>query len=283
LIAESDLDRDQVIALAAARLIAAARDGGEVTILDVPERTDRTNPAVELMTSDAVGSLAIEHTQIEPYPGQIADNHRIRPYAEALPEMLASSVPDGSRLALNLDVGAVIGIRPSTEVLELIAEWVAIVARSLVDGRPGIDGRHLAKGGPPELPFRLALVRWPQFPESPIPNVTIGWWRPDDLEERRQERLAVALAKKLPKLADAAGQGYAGVLVLESSDIQLSNSFDIQRALRTSATGAGSPIPSWIILWEQYGETAFVSISRANDAWIDEPQPQLLPAVPSDR
>lgn len=106
------LDRDQLIALAVAELIAAERGGGRAAIVEIPEQIDRTNPAVELITSDAVGTLAIEHTLIEPYPGQIQDNHQIRPYAEALPTMLAGRLPAGSRFDLNLDVRVVNEIKP---------------------------------------------------------------------------------------------------------------------------------------------------------------------------
>lgn len=88
---EADLDRDQAVALAVARLIAEDRTGGEVEIMAVPERADRTNPAVELITADAVGTLAIEHTLIEPYPGQIQGENWLLPRGD---EERAERLPD---------------------------------------------------------------------------------------------------------------------------------------------------------------------------------------------
>lgn len=279
----SDLDRDQSISLVVARMVAVERSGGDVEIRAIPEREDRTNPAVELVTADSVGTLAIEHTIIEPYPGQIRDNHQIRPYATTLPAMLTGRLPPGGRFEINLDVGVANGIKLAPETLEAIAEWVVSAAPLLEEGRPGIDGRHMAKGGPPDLPFPVTLARWPRHADDVFPELSIGWWRPSDLEERRRERLAVALRKKLPKLTTAAAVGHQGVLVIESDDIQLSNFVDIRAALHDAAADAEDPLPSWIVLWEQFGESAFVSTLRANGAWIDDPRPAALAAIPHGR
>lgn len=176
MIDEADLDRDQAVALEVARLIATTRSGGEVEVRAVPEREDRTNPAVELITSDAVGTLAIEHTLIEAFPGQIQDSHQIRPYVETLPTMLAGRVPAGSWFELNLDVRGVDGIRPTSETFETIVEWVVAAAPQLEDGRPGVSGRHMTKGGPPALPFTATLARWPMRVDDVFPEVSIGRW-----------------------------------------------------------------------------------------------------------
>lgn len=277
------MDRDQLIALAVAELIAAQRGGGQVMVVAVPERDDRTNPAVELVAADAVGTLAIEHTLIEPYPGQIQDNHQIRPYAETLPTMLAGRLPAGSRFDLNLDVRVVNGIRPTEDTLDAIVEWAVAAAALLEDGRPGIGGSHMAKGGPSDLPFAITVARWPRDVDDALPEVSIGWWRPPDLEERRRERLVVALRKKLPKIAAAEAEGHQGVLVVESDDIQLSNSTDIRVALLAAAAEVEDPLPSWIVCWEQVVESAFVSTLRSDGEWIGDPCPSVLPAVPHPR
>ena len=277
------MDRDQIIALAVAELIADQRGGGQVTVVAVPEREDRTNPAVELITSDAVGTLAIEHTLIEAFPGQIQDSHQIRPYVETLPTMVADRMPEGSRFELNLDVRGVDGIRPTSETFETIVEWVVAAAPQLEEGRPGISGRHMTKGGPPALPFTATLARWPMRVDDVFPEVSIGWWRPPDLEERRRERLSVALGKKLPKIAAAEVDGHQGVLVLESEDIQLSNSRDIRAALLAAAAEVEDPLPSWIVCWEQVGDSAYVSTLCSNGEWIGDPRSSVLPAVPHRR
>ncbi len=280
---EADLDRDQAVALAVARLIAAERSGGEVEIRAVPEQVDRTNPAVEPITSDAVGTLAIEHTLIEPYPGQIQDSHQVRPYAETLPMMLAGRLPAGSRFDLNLDIRVVNGIKPTHENLVAIAEWAVANAPLLEDGRSGIGGRHMVKDGPPNTPFPISLVRWSRDVEDVLPEVSIGWWRPPDVEERRRERLVVSLRKKLPKIAAAEAEGHQGVLVIESDDIQLSNSIDIRVALLAAAAEVEDPLPSWIVCWEQVAESAFVSTLRSDGEWVGDPRPSVLPAVQHPR
>jgi hypothetical protein len=274
---EADLDRDQAVALAVARLIAADRTGVEVEIRAVPERADRTNPAVELITADAVGTPAIEHTLIStrPDPGLQGP-----PLHETLPTMLAGRLPpgDGSTSASTCVVNEV------NHAGDALARSQNGLARSILeDGRPGIGGRHMAKGVPPDTPFPITLARWPRHVDDVLPEVSIGWWRPPDLEERRRERLVVALSKKLPKITAAEAEGHQGVLVLESDDIQLSNSIDIRAALLAAAAEVEDPLPSWIVCWEQVGGSAYVSTLRSYGEWIGDPRSSVLPAVPHRR
>lgn len=277
-----ELKRDEQIALTVAQLIADRRAGGTAEVFAMPEREDRTKPVVELITSDRVGRLAIEHTLIESFTGQIEDQRQIQPYVDALPETLGDDLPRTSRFDINLDVRAVVGVKKATDAIESVAEWVRRTAPNLPDGRPGVEGEHIARGGPPELPFEVALVRWPRDEQSPIPHVTVGWWAPEALEPLRDARIATALAKKLPKIGAAAvALQCDGVLVLESDDIQLANAVDIRLALQRVAGAQQAPIPSWIVLWETIGDTAFVSVLRADGEWISDPEATALsfPAV----
>lgn len=197
--------RDQRLALAVADEIARYRGGSDVRVVSLPEEEDRTNPAVELETADEIGHLVIEHTTIEPFTGQVGENHRIRPYGEALTSRLAGRLPNVSRFEINLDVGAVDGARPTQAVLAAIGTWVREPASTLVDGRPGIDGAHMVRSGPPDVPIRMTLTRWPSSPDSPIHALTVGRW----------------------------------VLVIESADISLSNAVDIRH--RPSSGGRRVP------------------------------------------
>lgn len=267
------------MALAVAQLIADCRGGGTASVVAVPEQDDRSNPAVELVTADALGTLAIEHTLIEPYPGQIQDNVQISPYVETLPTMLEDRLPVGSRFQLILDPCVVNGIKPTQEVLDAIVKWVVTTAPHLEDGHPGIDGRHMAKGEPPDVPFPITLVRWPRRVDDTLPPVLIARSCPPDLEELRRQRLVTALEKKLPKLTAAGEKGHQGVLVIESRDFALSNSVTISAALFAASDEVTDPLPSWIILWQQVGDAAFEWTLRADGEWIGTPHQHVLPAV----
>lgn len=272
-----DLNRDELIALHVAQLIADGRDGGTAHIMGQPEREDRTNPVVELVTSDAVGCLAIEHTLIESYTGQITDQRQIQPYIESLPKLLGDDLQESSRFDINVNPRAVAGVKKTADAIDAIVVWVRRVAPTLPDGRPGIAGAHIARGGPPELPFDVSLARWPRHPESPIPHVTVGWWSPENLEELRETRIATALEKKLPKIHTASeALRCEGVLVLEADDIQLANAVDIRIALQKAAAAQDQPVPAWIVLWETVDDTAFVSVLRASGEWVDDPVESAL-------
>lgn len=277
-VANNTLDRDQAIALAVARLIAAERGGGQVQICAIPERDDRNNQAVELITCDAVGTLAIEHTRIEAFRKQIQDDTQIQPYAEQLPAILAGRLPAGSRYELIFDIRGVNGTKPEQKALNAIVAWVIATAPLLEDGCPGINGRHVMTGEPPDLPFTITLVRWPEWISKRDPGVSIGRWYPQDLEQQRKERLGDALCSKLPKIAVAEANGHSGVLILESNDIALSNSTAIYTALLAAAEKRAD-LPPWIVYWEQVCEPASVSIFRSNGEWVEESCPVELPAV----
>jgi hypothetical protein len=134
----------------------------------------------------------------------------------------------------------------------------------------------MRRTGPPDLPFEVTLVRWRQESDH-IPKLTVGWWKPEDLEEHRIVRIGTALAKKLPKLATAADTGQETVLVLESNDIQISNAIDIRLALRAASDATAVALPSWIVLWETTAESAFVWVLRSSGTWEPEPRPTTVP------
>lgn len=267
-----DLNRDELIALCVAQHIADGRDGGTVRIVRQPEREDRTNPVVELVTSDAVGCLAIEHTLIESFTGQIADQRQIQPYVESLPKLLGGDLPESSRFDINVDPRAVVGVKKTADAIDAVVVLARRVAPTLPDGRPDMKGAHIARSGPPDLPFEVSLARWPRRAESMIPHITVGWWSPENLEELREARIATALAKKLPKIHSASQALLCeGVLVLEADDIQLANAVDIRFALQKAAGAQDHPIPAWIVLWETVDGSAFVSVLRASGEWVDNP------------
>ena len=55
-------------------MIAMRRGSRTPAVLAVPDVEDRNKPAVELIVDDGVGSLAIEHTRIEPFAGLLEAN-----------------------------------------------------------------------------------------------------------------------------------------------------------------------------------------------------------------
>lgn len=272
-------DRDQRMALAVAWLIAGHRGGGEVHVVRIPEEEDRTRPAVELETTDDVGSLVIEHTQIEPYSNHIGENHRIREYAEGILPSLAGHLPANSSFQLLLSIGAIDGVKPTPAVLDAIKDWIESTAATLVEGGPHVDGRHIARIAEP---IEMALIRWPQAPGSIVPPLTVGRWAPSNLRELRLLRLTTALGKKLPKLTAAAASGAERVLLLESADLVLSNSYDIAEALREAARSFTTELPDWIVLWEQHASNSVAQVwwLRHGSRWIEAIQPVAVPAVP---
>lgn len=266
-----EFGRDQRIALAVAQLIADRRGGGKARVVRIPEHEDRTNPVVELVTEDAVGMLAIEHTLIESYTGQINDGFEVGCFEEPLRAALLNDLPEGSRFDLSLAIRGAKGVRPSATNVAAVAEWVRATVPTLADGRPGVDGAHFASVGPPTLPFEASLYRWPQRLGSSLPTFSVRLATPADLEAHRVRRVGIALDKKLPKLATAARDGIEGVLVLESEDWQLANNGAILEGVRTASAGRDAELPAWIVLWVTLGESATAVVLRSVDTWTSSP------------
>lgn len=269
---------DARLSFAAGQFVANHRQGGVVTLVARPELEERTLRSVELVMRDHVGELAIEHTRIEAFEGQIVDPLEIAPYADGLEHRIDDRLPPGSRFELVLDVGAASGVKPSAARLDRIADWVALEAPGLVDGRPGVQGGHMVKAAPPDLPFPATLSRWPVADGSALPAFSVRTWRPEDLEERRLTRVSRALADKLSKLLTARSGGREALLVLESNDIQLSNAWSIAEAVRESA-GGFAELPEWIVLVESETDPPSGWIIRAEGAWRDPEGPCQLPVL----
>ena len=236
---DSELRRDQLIALMVAELDADLRDHGPVQAVAWPDDDDHVDKAVELIARDATGAeVAIEHTRIESFPGQMADRLAIHEYFRRGGPQI-SGRNDAGKYRLSVLPGAPRGLsrRQRKRVPSVLTEWVAgNLDRAPWPHRPG-EPNHLI-GSHPDLPFRWALRRW--VPDAiglvgPDANVVpIDHATPPDSEGLREQRLARALADKVPKLLAAADRHRRSILVLEDRDPDMSAPLLVSRALQAA-------------------------------------------------
>jgi hypothetical protein len=201
-----------------------------------------------------------------------------RPIADSV----RADVPSDSRLVVEFQ-GRIPAPRQAADAQRQLASWIRSTIPNLEVGRPG-SARHMAHAEPPEVPVAATLYRW----SSGGGPTGVSAARSGKSEDERRERIATALTRKTPKLlANAAEFNAHGVLVLDNSDVQLTNLWLIHEALR-QASAEVPHLPPTIVQLDTYGDPWGVVIHRYNTIWsdqlswhtIDSPGPKL--SFPND-
>jgi hypothetical protein len=202
------------------RDIIAARTNEKIEISARPDRDERNIPAVEELWESPTRRYAVEHTRVEAFEGQIANQARILrllvpvklALAEHLPGYFGLSVREAEMSAARIDVKAV-----RLEVARLVLEAA---------GRVPVGEVVTLRSD--KLSFQLQLY----LRHKDSSNLILYTDIEGDPEARRLQRIRRALDGKCPKLAMWTNDGRTSVLALESNDIQLSNAFVISDAVQ---------------------------------------------------
>ena len=183
------------------------------------EEEDRQSQVIELEAHTTGPILSFELTRVEAYGGQIGDGQQFLDLVWKLEE----SPPEGLHgpLRVTFEPFATRRLKASEipGVIGDLAKWLASVDTTL--GPENIETRTFGSAN-----IRVSVQRR-QFGTKPL--LFSRWLDPElDIEERRRERIARALDRKLPKLKAAEG---LRVVILESNDIALSNHVAVCEAL----------------------------------------------------
>ena len=94
-------------------------------------------------------------------------------------------------------------------------------------GSPDVAPDHYKREKPDGVPFKVTLYRW----SGNDGKFWITEDAPEDLAEKKRERIREALEEKCPKLWRARGNNRTSILVLELDDISLGNHVSVGQAL----------------------------------------------------
>lgn len=271
----ANLRRDQFAALMVAERDAALRDQVPAEVVRWPDVEDREHPAIELIARDRRGLVAVEHTIIESYPAQIAEQ-------QALQEMFSWGGPEIAelphaaqyRLLVHVDDLLAIPRRDRRLAEPTVAKWVRDVLPEVpwphIPGRPTFVRSRIDNPS-----IELSLQRWVAdigFIGPLARVIPISFWRPADLEERRSTRLEVAVRAKVPKLLAAATDART-ILVLEDRDMYMSAPAFVSRAL---ARIQGADLPDVIYLLNvTAGDPLLTPIYTSGQWWHERNHPLL--------
>jgi len=273
------LKRDQLIALITAELDAERHGRGGVLLDAWPDADDRANPAVDFVGHDDVGEVAVEHTRIESFPGQIKD----RLATEAVFPKLGPEIPgrrDAGKFVLWVHPGALstVGFSRRPTVERAVTAWVS-------DNLDRVPLGNTLLGEDRDVPFRWALEHWlPDDVRLAGPYATVVPIRhapPDDLDDRRVERMQQVVRSKLPKLAAAGAHGRRTILVVEDKDQDLSAPKLVSRAMQRSING--TELPDAIYIFYVGGGDPLLYPVYEDEAWAHDTLDAFWHQVPAHR
>jgi len=210
-----------------------------------PER-DGSGPPVDLRVQLGDRSYAVEHTLIEPFPNAIQAGTEFNEFAAEIVTNLGTSMPGPGtyRLVFPLHPTAGRHRRTHAALRTAIISWVGKAAAQLhADAlsrakRSVLSNRYTGERSTTIDGLDLTLGLRVTSAESSRHDGRLFLYRAvdDQLEAQRRRRLAVVLDKKYGKLERCSKDGDATILVLEYSDIALTNHILVAEALEPLVT-----------------------------------------------
>lgn len=218
------------------------RLGESRTDIRRPEN-DGVGPPVDLRLRLGGQEYALEHTEIEAFPGRIRTDKSFTQLLTPIRKALSGTLPGPAEYVMYVPRDTSLGVRKSAlaEAIEDLKRWIRASADTLYQHHTHElpeqrrSGPMLGpiKGAPPSFGKEVQLWIAASRSESEGGTLSISRWdrEEDDPESERRTRLRQALAKKCPKLLECKGEGARTVLVLETDDFQLTDHVSVGLAL----------------------------------------------------
>jgi hypothetical protein len=260
------------------------RAGVARTAMRFPDKEGHPAP-VELVCAIGDQLYAIEHTGIEPFEGHIRGNAEDERLIQPIVAGVVGRLPPEEEFELQIPAGAMEGLRGRdvATVQRLLIDWIVGSAPSLWIPPRGRKDTRIQPTHIPGVPFAVKLHRLEsRIFRGKLQVVHVV----ADVENRRLERVSIALKKKMPKLAiwktDA---GARTVLVLEENDIQLTNCHVVTDAVLKSEQTLGhaadeiylvtTSFTPWQVHLVRVGDRSYFDLSDPDERSWDAHPSQL--------
>jgi len=239
-----------------------------------PDKSERSIEAVDCKFNLGSRCVVLEHSQTESYEDQIPTDKRWNRFFSDLQKRLAGNLPTDGAFEMRVD-WALVNFPEKTmraTALDALEEWTLSVAPTL---KTALRHRFDAGTFRREIPQGLGaeVLLWKRSSSQFNGQSILIQIAPDFLEQRRQDRISKLLRDKLPKLqgTKSAEAGSISVLLIESDDIALGNSAEIQDALMKAIADSDfvGMIPDEIYLIETDIENSWAMYKfRTCGVWI---------------
>jgi hypothetical protein len=192
-----------------------------------PEK-DGEGPPVELRLIIGTQELAIEHTRIEPFEGEIGKGVALERLVDPVKRALRGKLPGPAIYTMYFPPDRVLSGSKSNlkEYQDLLTEWVLQTAPLLYRkiqerNESRLQDELTAKLCGFRYEIRFSCVITGDLCDQTPGCFGSGRWAPEGLEALTTRRLRRALCDKLPKLRDCKDDDARTVLVLESDNVSL--------------------------------------------------------------
>lgn len=254
------------------------------TAMRFPDKEGHPAP-VELVCTLGDQLYAMEHTGIEPFEGHMRGNAEDERLIRPIVTGVAGRLPPEEEFELQIPAGVMEGLRARdvATVQRLLIDWIVGYAPSLWIPLRGRKDTRIQPTHIPGVPFAVKLHRLEsRIFRGELHVVHVA----SDVENRRLERVTIALKKKTPKLAiwkkDA---GARTVLVLEENDIQLTNCHVVTDAVLRSEHMLGraadeiylvtTSFTPWQVHFVRVGDRSYFDLSDPDERSWDAHPAQL--------
>ena len=203
----------------------------------------RVGPPVDLRFRLGHQEYAIEHTEIEAFPGRIRTDESLKQLITPIREALSGTLPGPAEYVMYVPRDTSLRVRKSAlrEVIEDLKRWTRASAdtlherhaHELPEQRQSGPMLGPIKGAPPSFGKEIQLWIAAGRSEAKGGTLRIGRWdrEEEDPEIERRTRLRQAFRKKCPKLLQCKREGARTVLVLETDDFVLTDHISVRQAL----------------------------------------------------
>jgi hypothetical protein len=211
------------------------RQGALRTNIRWPEKERHAAP-VELVCSIGNQLYAVEHTGIEPFSGLLRLNNEFDHHFGPITEAISGIVPNDEVYELGLPAKALQGKKGREVIHEALIAWIKQTAPTLPKRRYADYKKPSPSVSVPNVPFPVDLYRFEGIPG--LGRLQITHCVKGDWDAMREKRIRQACDDKFEKLAWwKKNAGARTILLLENTDIQLTNSSSVAETFLSIAKG----------------------------------------------
>jgi hypothetical protein len=234
-----------------------------------PERDGHAAP-VDLACELKGRTLAIEHTAVEAFPGQIENDVNFARQMSPITDLLQAHVPSNEHWELIIPADAMRDVPPRrlASVQEAVLACVLTAAPSAPAAPWGAIHWPVSLGVENGAPFAFRFRRYQVGPTGGQSLAGAHITRSvGPLEGPRAERMRKVCNDKLPKLQVWSRDGARTVLVLESNDLVITNAESVAAAYLEAEQGRQDAPDEVYFVWalNDLGGSWYLSAVRIDD------------------